>query len=790
MKKLKILAICFVLSLLFSGNAFSQCEGISKTTVGNPSGIQYIDGDNIPYVFDFFVVPGNTCPLSNITVSWWNPDVTPVDDNNLCGDTTDSTVVYNGGIILEPGGDELTLACDCDDSTNPLCIEVPDLCYTVADADAIAGQLLAYFCVEHITEFPGNPLVGSSEDVIPNTLLIPDVAVSKDCVNPDGLPVGVPADFEVIVTNTGETDLSCEAAELNSGAPILLASGEDFSETVPVDTTGECDEDEIVSNEVTVICSVPGAQTPTTVEGTASDTCPVNCSTDIDASKDCDNPGGLPQGVPADFTITVTNVGDTTVSCDDSAGEIGTIELSPGESRSIPYSESTAGECLEDALVSNSTTITCTAINGSGASESVTVSDTCPVTCVPCAIASKACENPGGLPLGTDADFLVTIENCGDLPILCTDSEGELNGGGDIVIDPNAPDYTETVPVSTDEACSDEPYEVSNTTTITCTASDGTVVFDEPVSDTCPVPCDTCIDVVKICTSTELVVPGGPAAFDIIITNCGDVPLEVISIDDPAVGPVLPAGPLVPGESETVSVVIDEALCVDTDNGFEVENTVTVTSEGETATATDVCPCEEEVGGEGCTPGFWKNNAGIDYNYKNGKNAKLQDNCWCGSYSATTTLGEAFGDIPEPFKSDTMIDGINYTGKGGPEYSMLRHAVAALLNACSSDVVSPLTEAGIKDTVVTALKPGGDIAAAHQEFAEANESRTADTCIADDTTEGTCDNTDKPCEDGKCESYHNCPINSHCELKDEAPVEPFNTYLEMLSSEYGVKCGS
>jgi hypothetical protein len=195
--------------------------------------------------------------------------------------------------------------------------------------------------------------------------------------------------------------------------------------------------------------------------------------------------------------------------------------------------------------------------------------------------------------------------------------------------------------------------------------------------------------------------------------------------------------------------------------------------------------CELELGEEGCTPGFWKNNAGINYNYKNGKNAKLQDNCWCGSYSATTTLGSAFGDIPEEFATDTMIDGINYGGKGGPAYNMLRHAVAALLNACSSDVESLLTEQYIKDTVVAALKPGGDIAKAHQEFADANESKTAGVC-----NDGTCE-TGETCSDvDPCDAYHNCPINSHCELKSAPSEEDMDSYLKMLSSEYGVDCGT
>ena len=47
---------------------------------------------------------------------------------------------------------------------------------------------------------------------------------------------------------------------------------------------------------------------------------------------------------------------------------------------------------------------------------------------------------------------------------------------------------------------------------------------------------------------------------------------------------------------------------------------------------------------------------------------------------------------------------------------MLRHAVAALLNACSDKVAFGLSEEYIIDTVISALN-GGDIAAAHNEFA-------------------------------------------------------------------------
>jgi hypothetical protein len=344
--------------------------------------------------------------------------------------------------------------------------------------------------------------------------------------------------------------------------------------------------------------------------------------------------------------------------------------------------------------------------------------------------------------------------------------------------------------------CLEPPYTVENVFVISCTAPDGTPLVDGG-DDTCDVCCDACINVEKDCAEDAPVLNGDPIDFNIIISNCGDIPLTGIIITDPKVGivPESPiAGPLLPGDSvDPILVTIDTAVCVASDafdTGYETqENSVTVTADQDvTDSATAICPCDVPTGNEGCTPGFWKNNAGIDYNYKNGKDSKLQDNCWCGSYSATTTLGAAFGVIPEPFNSDTMIDGINYGGKGGPEYNMLRHAVAALLNACSGDVESSLTEGYVQTTAVNALNGvvgEPDVQEAHAIFAAANESRTSDTCIADDTIEGTCENTEKPCEDGKCETYHNCPINSHCLLKDEVvPVEPNITYIELLSLEY------
>jgi hypothetical protein len=210
-----------------------------------------------------------------------------------------------------------------------------------------------------------------------------------------------------------------------------------------------------------------------------------------------------------------------------------------------------------------------------------------------------------------------------------------------------------------------------------------------------------------------------------------------------------------------------------------------------TATCEVVCPCCncgcKEA--EGCTLGFWKNNAGLDYNYKNGKPSKIQDNCWCGDYYADKPLSEVFNNTPVP--TDTMIDALNYGGEEGHEYNLLRQAIPAVLNACS--VKYPYTDDKIKSMVNGALAvpnhPENGITAMHDKLATANESETEDECI-----EGKCVKSGEECNDidMPCEPYHNCPIDSHCNHKMTEPMmtphTPFDAF--MASENPPAACGN
>jgi hypothetical protein len=80
----------------------------------------------------------------------------------------------------------------------------------------------------------------------------------------------------------------------------------------------------------------------------------------------------------------------------------------------------------------------------------------------------------------------------------------------------------------------------------------------------------------------------------------------------------------------------------------------------------------KKPGGEGCTPGYWKNHL----------------DAWVG-YDPGDDFNTTFGCELMP-GGTTFDDAIN--AKGGHENALARHAVAALLNAASPDVSYDLTE--------------------------------------------------------------------------------------------------
>ena len=202
---------------------------------------------------------------------------------------------------------------------------------------------------------------------------------------------------------------------------------------------------------------------------------------------------------------------------------------------------------------------------------------------------------------------------------------------------------------------------------------------------------------------------------------------------------LLPQTSLVAEYSNTLDIEADcETVWVGGDHGFDAETVVTLTEldkpgfEIETIrvwdlddTFQDAAPIEGSVtlvpghgkvvvfhnrallpppppptGGEGCTPGYWRQ----PQHYDN----------WVG-YAPSDIFSDVFGVGPDLALGDAVE-----LGKGG-QSALVRHAVAALLNAASPDVSYALTEAEIIDLVQQAFD-SGDFEAAKDLLDELNNS--------------------------------------------------------------------
>jgi hypothetical protein len=116
----------------------------------------------------------------------------------------------------------------------------------------------------------------------------------------------------------------------------------------------------------------------------------------------------------------------------------------------------------------------------------------------------------------------------------------------------------------------------------------------------------------------------------------------------------------------------------------------------------------ETPGGEGCTPGYWKQTQHFD--------------SWVG-FSPTDLFNAVFGvnvTLSTGGANATLLQALQ-SGGGGIN-ALARHAVAALLNSSNPDVASDFTTAQVIALVQDAVAPGGvTIEEAHQLLAAANE---------------------------------------------------------------------
>jgi hypothetical protein len=131
---------------------------------------------------------------------------------------------------------------------------------------------------------------------------------------------------------------------------------------------------------------------------------------------------------------------------------------------------------------------------------------------------------------------------------------------------------------------------------------------------------------------------------------------------------------------------------------------------GTPSEATIALLCTPVMGGEGCTPGFWKNWTGAP--------PGLQPNAWIAT-------GYHWGDpfvspgFVNAFRDRTLLEVLDLNGGG--KNALGRHAVAALLNAAHPDVAYDLTVAEVVDLFNDVVQNDGDVKALLSLFEDYNE---------------------------------------------------------------------
>jgi hypothetical protein len=213
--------------------------------------------------------------------------------------------------------------------------------------------------------------------------------------------------------------------------------------------------------------------------------------------------------------------------------------------------------------------------------------------------------------------------------------------------------------------------------------------------------------------SAPTAVAPSDAEYQIVVVNTGNETLVDLVVNDASLGLVnVPVGTLAPGEFRELRYWAPgfQALYVDDRcrTAGTIVNVADVSGRGATSgtvvTSEDpallICT-EPPSGGEGCTPGYWKQAHHFD--------------SWVG-YSPNQSYAAVFGVTPSFNK--TLVGALGQGGGG--EKALGRHAVAALLSAASGGVSYAFTVDELIAIVRTAYATR-DFERAHKELAAQNE---------------------------------------------------------------------
>ena len=562
------------------------------------------------------------------------------------------------------------------------------------------------------------------EDDATNLVLQPDICIEKtvDC-NDDGefldVDTGIVGDtghWRIVVTNCGEADLYDVYVWDTNGmfwGPFTLLAGDSV----------QYDYDTVVNADTTNWAYVEGydAAGGTWYDEDDATNLVINPCIDIEKTVDCNGDEIFSDeetyyaGDLATWRVVVTNCGDTPLYdvwvSDTNMGMLEIIpEFAPGDSRTYEY----------DTVVDVDTT-NVAYVDGFDELGGYWYDEDAATNYVidPCIDIEKTVDcNDDGVYLDEDWGYVgdtghwrIVVTNCGDSEltnVLTSDTNGQNFGPTTLAPGANVTyEYDTVVSANT-----------TNNATVTATDLLGGTVSAWDTATNYVIEPDICIEKLVDCNDDQVYLHEDTGSFGdtpswyIRVWNCGDSPLLDVMVSDTN---GMSWGPfdLDIGGSWNVTYVGDPIYETTTNNATAVAEDILGGVVGPVYdSATNVI-----TGGEGCTPGYWKNNA---------KN--WDHSAWVG-YLPEDSFETVFGvnvtlndNGKKTYPTPTLLQALD--ANGGGINALARHAVAALLNIANPDIGYGIGSTAALITMVHDAIVSGDeaqIEALHLLLADYNE---------------------------------------------------------------------
>ena len=433
--------------------------------------------------------------------------------------------------------------------------------------------------------------------------------------------------------------------------------------------------------------------------------------------QDADTPTGpaLPVGSAVLWTYVVTNTGDTAltaVAVTDDKGVAVTCpktELSPGESMTCTASgTAVAGQYANVGTVSGKPPV----------GPDVTSTDPShyvgylPVITLEKRVNGQDADTPPGpsLLVGSTISWTYLVTNIGDVGLTnvsVTDDQGLTVSCPKTTLEPGE----SMTCTASSTAVAGQHRNVGTATGLPPSGS--AVTATDPANYLGLLPG---IRLEKLVNGFEADTAPGPEflvgtqlLWTYIVTNTGDVTLTNVAVTDSDGFPVeCPKTTLAPGESMVCSAcaqaiygVACPAWCLaSAGQQFNIGTATGTPDGGGPVSAEDPAHYYgQELGNQGCTPGYWKNHTGS----------------WPPTgYSTSQDVDTVFASVNTFYPglgNDSLWYALGYGGGPGGQGAaeiLLRAAVAALLNASHPGVAYPRTEASVISDVNTALLQNRD----------------------------------------------------------------------------------